>query len=216
MSPVAKRIELHDVKHGKSGDTLSVGRSLVDAPSVIRSGNGLYPFGLEISKVGLGEKTIVLVREPDNGIRDRAAVEGVGAVLRNQAKTVGNVRVAKDLPNPGIGSTRKKGSSEGGPVLEVHTILGPVFRIGLSDGKTVFSQRDGWGKVDSERQFAELCVQRLPACNGPGNGNSIDAGAVHLCLAFGLHGLDGLSFGGPATGIEGVHLLLFRVPYDGK
>src|SRR5580698_2114860 len=126
MSPLAKRVELHDVEHGKSGDTLGVRRSLVDAPAVICSGYRLYPFGLVISQVGFGEKAIVLVREPDNGISDRTAVERVGAVLRNQAKAVGNVGVAEDLPNPRIGSVRKKDGSEGGPVLEVHAVLGPV------------------------------------------------------------------------------------------
>src|ERR1700735_4073083 len=108
MSPLAKRIELHDVEHGKSGDALSVRRSFVDAPAVIGSGNGLYPFGLVIGKVGLGEKAIVLVREPDNGIRDWTAVEGAGAVFRNQAKAVGKVGVAEDLPSPRIGSIGKK------------------------------------------------------------------------------------------------------------
>src|ERR1700721_1591629 len=125
MSPLAKRIELHDVEHGKSGDALGIRRSLVDTPAVIRSGNGLYPFGLVICQVGFGEKAIVLVREPNNGISNRTAVEGVGAVLGNQAKAVGNVGVAEDLPNPRIGSVGKKDGSEGGPVLEVHAVLGP-------------------------------------------------------------------------------------------
>src|ERR1700723_2465911 len=126
MSPLAKRIELHDVEHRKSGDALGIWRGLVDAPAVIRSGNGLYPFGLVIGQVGFGEKAIVLVREPDNGISNRTAVERVGAVLRNQAKAIGNVGVAEHLPNPRIGSARKKERSEGGPVLELHAVLGPV------------------------------------------------------------------------------------------
>src|ERR1700677_253088 len=108
MSPLAKRIQLHDVEHGKSGDALGIRGSFVDAPAMIRSGNGLYPFGLVIGQVGFGEKAIVLVREPDNGIRDRTAVERVGAVLRNQAKAVGYVGVAEHLPDPRIGSVRKK------------------------------------------------------------------------------------------------------------
>src|SRR5258707_5582759 len=127
MPPLAKRIEFHDVEHGKSGDALGIRRSLVDAPAVIRSGNGLYPLGLAISEVSFGEKAIVLVREPDNGISDRAAVESVGAVLRNQAKAVGKVGVVEDLPNPRIGSIGKKDGSEGGAVLESHAVLDPVF-----------------------------------------------------------------------------------------
>src|ERR1700733_2825224 len=127
MSPLAKRIELHDVEHGKSGDALGTRRRLVDAPSVVRSGNGLYPFGLVIGQVSLGEKAIVLVREPDNCISDRAAIESVGAVLRDQAKAVGNVGVAEDLPDARIGSIRKKDRSEGRPVLELHTVFGPVI-----------------------------------------------------------------------------------------
>ena len=126
MSPLAKRIEFHDVEHGKSGDALGIRRSLVDAPAVIRSGNGLYPFGLVIGEVGFGKKAIVLVREPDNGISDRTAVKSVGAVLRNQAKAVGKVGVAEDLANPRIGSIRKKDGSEGGPVLESQAVLDPV------------------------------------------------------------------------------------------
>src|ERR1700744_5655077 len=127
MSPLAKRIEFHDVEHGKSGDALGVRRSLVDTPTVIRSGNGLYPFGLVVGEVGFGEKTIVLVREPDNGISNRAAVKSVGAVFRDQAKAVGKVGVAEDLSNPRIGSLRKKDGSEGGPVLELHAVLGPIL-----------------------------------------------------------------------------------------
>src|SRR5580692_595289 len=126
MSPLAKRVELHDVEHGKSGDALGIRRSLVDAPAAIRSGNGLYPFGLVIGQVGFGEKAIVLVREPDNGISNRTAVECVGAVLRNQAKAVGKIGVAEDLPNPRIGSIRKKDGSERRAVLESHAVLNPV------------------------------------------------------------------------------------------
>src|SRR5580698_5186687 len=126
MSPLAKRIELHDVEHGKSGDALGIRRSLVDAPAVVRSGNGFYPFGLVIGEVGFGEKAVVLVGEADNGISDRATVESVGAVLRDQAKAVGNVGVAEDLPDARIGSIRKKDRSEGRPVLELNAVFGPV------------------------------------------------------------------------------------------
>src|SRR5580658_237349 len=108
MSPLAKRIEFHDVEHGKSGDALGIRRCFVDAPAVVRSGNGLYPLGPVVSEVRFGEKAIVLVRQPDNGIRDRTAVEGAGAVFRNQAEAVGKVQVAEDLPNPRVGSTRKE------------------------------------------------------------------------------------------------------------
>src|SRR5277367_4392605 len=108
MSPLTKGIEFHDVEHGKSGDALGIRRCLVDAPGGVGSGNGLYPRGLVIREVGFGEKAIVLVREPENGIRDRTAVEGSGAVFRNQAEAVGKVRVAEDLPNPRGGSTRKE------------------------------------------------------------------------------------------------------------
>src|SRR5580658_929753 len=103
MSPLAKRIEFHDVEHGKSGDALGIWRCLVNAPAVVGGGNRLHPLGLVVSEVGFGEKTIVLVRQPDNGIRDRTAVEGADAVFRNQAEAVGEVQVAEDLPYPRVG-----------------------------------------------------------------------------------------------------------------
>src|ERR1700728_1866081 len=148
MPPLAKRVEFHDVEHGKSGDALGVRRCLKDAPAVIRSGNGLYPLGLVIGEVGFGEKAVVLVRELDNGIRDRTTVEGAGAVFRNQAEAVGKVWVAEDLPNPRICSIRKKDRGEGGPVFELRAVPGPVVRVSLSDRKAVFGQSDGRGKVD--------------------------------------------------------------------
>src|ERR1700722_19963880 len=135
MPPLAKRIEFHDVEHGKSGDALGIRRCLKDAPPVIRSRNGLYPFRLVISKVSFGQKAIVLVREPDNGFRDRTTVEGAGAVFRNQAEAVGKVWVAEDLPNPRKGSIRKKDRGEGGPVFELRAVPGPVVRVSLSDRK---------------------------------------------------------------------------------
>src|SRR5258708_7888145 len=68
---------LHDVKHGKSGDPLAIGRKLVHGPAAVGGGDGLDPLRLEVAKIFQGMHAAVGVEELNHSLGHGAVVIGV-------------------------------------------------------------------------------------------------------------------------------------------
>ena len=108
VPPLPQREMLHDIQHRKRRDALGVRRRLIDRPSVVGRRHRVDPLRLEVRQISRRQKPALLLRKLQDGVGDRAFVEGVPPLLSHQPQRSGKVRVAEHLAHLRIRPVRQK------------------------------------------------------------------------------------------------------------
>ena len=188
---------LHDVEHGERGDTLAVGRKLVDGPAAIGGGDRLDPLGLEVAKVFQRMHAAVGVEELDHRLGHRPVVERVPAMSGDLPERVRQRRIPEKIA--GLRSTRPDivGFFVAGLVEE--PFGNPVARIAFRERKSILRVVNGRGEQLTEGQRAEARAHGIPSGNRAWHVDGLDADRVDFGDAFGLQVVDGQRLGSPTA-----------------
>ena len=104
---------LEDVQHLEGDDALRAGRHLVHVDAAVAGADGLDPVGGVVGQILRGEEAVARLHVGGDGLRDRAGVERVLAVARDEFQAAGQARVGEDLAHHRRRAVGQEGAGRG-------------------------------------------------------------------------------------------------------
>ncbi len=207
---LAERVLLHDVEHHQRRDALGVRRQLVHRPPAIRRRNRIDPLGLIVLEVGGRHRAALGVGEREDRLGRLALVEAGRTFRRDQPQRVREIGILEHFAGLGRAAVWQEGRRGTRIRRELARRGVPGIRDHVGDRKAIVSVENRLREQIRERQRAEARAQHLPALDGAGHRDGVDAAARHSRVALGLQQLGRQARRRPAARVEAVELAGLR------
>jgi len=177
---LAEGKRFHDVEHFEGGNSLPVWRKFEDGPFAVGSGDGLDPLGGVGGEILGGHDAAVALHGFEDARGDFAGVEGVAAMCGDLLQRVSEIGIAEEFAEFGRAVVGEVEFCGGIVSSEQIDGAGPIHGNPFGDGETILRRVDGRGQIFAEFFAPEFVGEFLPAIDGTGDGDGVDAGLWHI------------------------------------